>query len=226
MFTSWSFSRFKDWRECPRRAQYKHLMKLPEGEKSPALLRGEQIHKMAEDYVKGKGSAKVPPSLNVFAKAFQELRKMKAITEGKWAMTVQWKPTGFFEWKAAWVRLVLDAHYRPASHHARVIDYKTGRIYGDNLEQMELYAIGGKAHYPEVEVVSTELWYLDQPLVASGKNANPRIVKFDEAKVIKLQKHWREKVTPMLTDRKFIPRPGEQCARCAYSKRRGGPCKY
>lgn len=216
-FTAWSFSRWKDWAECPLKARLKHLDKLPEGPKGPALIRGEQIHKLAEDYTKGL-IARLPKELKLFSKEFAVLRKAKAVAEGKWAMTVQWKPTEFNNWTHAWCRVVLDAHYQPKPRVTDVIDHKTGRIYPDNRDQMELYAIAGFAHYADTETVNTRLWYLDQGV--------EKAEKFTRKQVVVLQKKWREKVIPMLSDKKFIPRPGEQCARCAYSIRRGGPCKF
>jgi hypothetical protein len=224
MITAWSFSRYKDHRECPAKAKYKHIDKLPEwpqGQKPPAMLRGEVIHKEGEDFLNGK-MTKVPPSFQAFRKEMMELRKSKAITEGKWALTIKWTVTDFRDWTGAWVRLVLDAHYCPTPKRARVIDFKTGRIYGDNEEQMELYALGGFAHYPQVEEVSTELWYLDQPRNAD----NPKVKIYKRKDVEKLKKKWRNNVIPILSEKRFAPRPGDYCTRCAYSKRRNGPCKF
>lgn len=221
MFTAWSFSRWKDHNECPLKAKLKHLDKVPEGEKSPAMQRGEAIHKLAENFVKGI-LKKLPPELKLFTKEFSELKKAKASTEGKWAMDVAWKPADFFSWATAWCRVVLDAHFTPTLKKARVVDYKTGRIYGDNEEQMELYALSAFAHYPAVDEVDTELWYLDQPRNAD----NPKVKTFKRSQFPTLQKKWKAKVIPILTDKKFVARPGDYCGRCAYSARRNGPCKF
>jgi hypothetical protein len=224
MFLAWSFSRYKDHKECPAKAKYKHLDKLPEfadGNKPPAMLRGEAIHKEGEDYLRGK-TRTVPASFKAFHKEMQELRKAKAIPEGKWGMSIKWTVADFFDWAGCWVRLVLDAHYCPDKKTARVIDFKTGRIYPDNEEQMELYALGGFAHYPNAEVVSTELWYLDQP----RNKENPKVKLYTRGDVEKLKRKWRENVIPILSEKRFAPRPGDYCNRCAYSKRRDGPCKF
>ncbi len=220
MFTAWSFSRWKDWNECPLKARFKHIDKVPEpGPKAPALLRGEIIHKEAEDYTRGKLRT-LPASLKLFAAEFKELRKMKAIAEGKWAMDIKWDVADFFDWKNAWCRVVLDAHYYvPKLKLANVIDHKTGKIYPDNGDQMELYAISGFAHYPMSVEVHTKLWYLDQ--------GEEKVEKFTRGKDLpKLQAKWRKAVVPMLSDRKFLPRPGDYCGRCPFSQRKNGPCKY
>lgn len=52
-FTSWSNSRWNDYAQCPARASYKHLQKLPEP-KSGFMDRGIEIAKMEEDFFKGK----------------------------------------------------------------------------------------------------------------------------------------------------------------------------
>lgn len=222
-FKAWSFSRYKDHVECPRRAKLKHLDKVPEGPKSAALLRGGAIHKQAEDYLNGD-IQKLPKELSRFKKEFAELRKNKAIAEGKWAMTVAWAVTQFTDWVGAWCRVVLDAHYMTKEKRARVIDFKTGKIYGESEEQMELYAISGFVHYIDALFVDTELWYLDQ-----GELKKKTYKRSDLAK---LQKKWKIKVIPMLTDKKFVPRPGNQCGYCPYSIRKHKPangkplCEY
>lgn len=226
MFGAWSFSRYKDHKECPRKAKLKHIDKIPEGERGPALIRGEDIHKKAELYVKGE-LARLPPELKNFAAEFKELRKRKAVAEGRWAMTVQWQAVDFFDWASAWCRVVLDSHRKLNNTTVEVNDYKTGRVYPDNEEQMELYAIAAMAHYQDAADVLVKLWYLDQP---RGKD-NPLVKGYERKQMPALQKKWRDKVIPILTDKKFIPRPGDHCARCAYSIRRHKgpgkpPCEY
>ena len=51
-FKSWSNSRWNDYAQCPARANYKHLMKLPEP-KSIYMDRGIEIAKMEESFFKG-----------------------------------------------------------------------------------------------------------------------------------------------------------------------------
>jgi hypothetical protein len=222
-FTSWSFSRWKDWMECPLKARYKYLDKVPEGVKGPALLRGEDIHKDAQQFTQGT-VRKLPPSLKLFKKEFTELKKVKAIAEGKWAMKVDWSPVDFFDWEKAWCRVVLDAHfYIPRRRHAVVIDHKTGKIYPDNRAQVELYVIAGFAHYEMAETIEARLWYLDQGEILPKGDEGMFTRKKD---LPKLQKKWKQNVIPMLTDKRFLPRPGDYCARCPFSRRRNGPCKY
>lgn len=52
-FTSWSNSRWNDYAQCPARAFYKHIMKLPEP-KSIYMDRGIEIAKIEEAFFKGE----------------------------------------------------------------------------------------------------------------------------------------------------------------------------
>lgn len=228
-FTAWSFSRYKDHRTCPRFAHWKHILKKPEGPKSPAMQRGGDIHKEGEHYLRGKDAAgkkiadnAVPASFKMFRAEMRALRKDRAIAEGKWAMNIAWEVA---DWWTAWCRLILDAHhFIIKGKRARVIDFKTGKIYlDDNLEQVELYAIAAFAHYPMAEVVDVELWYLDQPRAAEQ---NPLVRAYKRKQMPALQKKWKGKVIPIMTDRRFIPNPNFTCGRCDYSHRKGGECEH
>jgi hypothetical protein len=216
MFTAWSYSRYRDHDRCPAYAKWRHLDKLDEGPKSPALLRGGEVDKEATGYLL-RSVRKLPASLQNFSREFAALVKAKAAAQVQWALTVRWELTEWFG-PQAWCRVVLDAHLAVNSKRARVIDFKTGKVYATNEEQLELYALAGFAAYPAVATIDTELWYLDQGELVKKTYAR--------AGLPKLQKAWREKVIPLLSDRKFVPRPGDYCQWCAYSKRKGGPCKF
>ena len=52
-FTSWSNSRWNDYDQCPARAHYKHIQKLPEPKSLP-MDRGAEVAKMEEAFFKGQ----------------------------------------------------------------------------------------------------------------------------------------------------------------------------
>lgn len=52
-FTSWSNSRWNDYAQCPARAHYKHIQKLPEPKSGP-MDRGIEIAKIEEAFFKGE----------------------------------------------------------------------------------------------------------------------------------------------------------------------------
>lgn len=76
----------------------------------------------------------------------------------------------YFVWVPAWLRLKLDAMVMIDKTHAIVIDYKSGRKYGNEVkhaEQLQLYQLVTFLRYPFLEKVTAELWYIDQNEVTS-----------------------------------------------------------
>lgn len=68
-------------------------------------------------------------------------------------------------WEPAWLRLKLDAMVMHDERNATVIDFKTGRKFGNEVkhaEQLQLYQLVTFLRYPLLENVFAELWYLDQ----------------------------------------------------------------
>lgn len=217
-FTAWSFSRYRDHLQCPLRAKLSHLDKLDRDvPKGPALIRGDQVHRAAEAFIIGK-EKKLAPELETFAAEFRDLKKRKASSEGKFAVDRDWQLVDFFDWNRAWGRMVADAHYCVKAS-AVVIDFKTGRAYPDNEEQLELYAIPVFLTYPRAIEVKTQLWYTDQGTIGGERT-------FKRSRLPSLIKTWTHRVAPMLADTKFVARPGEHCRYCNFRKAKGGPCKY
>lgn len=228
--TSWSFSRYSDYKQCPAKFKYKHLEKLPEPG-SEALDRGAAIHTMAEQYIKGQLPPKVPPDLASFTDELKALRKLykatphKLVVEDQWAMTAQWTPTEWNNWALCWVRIKLDCAIFETPKRLRVRDWKTGKLrqelYEDYLEQLELYALAALLLYPELEEVVPELDYLDLGVVHPQE---PRV--YTRADIPRLKAMWEKRVAPMFKDKVFAPRPNDKCRWCHYRKENNGPCKY
>ena len=217
-FTSWSFSRYNDWATCAFRAKLKHLDKLKEPE-GPALARGSQIHKLAEDYATGR-LPKLPVELKLFKEEFTVLRanRKRLLVEQQWALNVKWEPTGWFD-RDAWVRIVIDVGSPDAKQTVLdLIDHKTGKIREVSKEQLTLYAIAGFAQMPTLKLLNAKLWYLD-----AGEEITEQ---YKPADVPALKKKWEARVKPMLADTKFKPTPNEGCRWCHFRKGNGGPCKY
>lgn len=211
---AWSFSRYKEYDTCPAKAKYKFIDKLKEPP-APAMERGTDIHKKAEDYVRGTHD-KLPAELARFTDQFCELRRSKPRVEMEWAFTRDWAPTGWFEYNA-WLRVKTDALCRD-DDLLYIIDYKTGKPKPDHPDQLSLYAIAGCIMYPEVKQIDAQLWYID-----SGEMSSRR---FSIEQIPTYQAEWEEKVQPMLQDTRFSPKPGNHCRWCTFSRSKGGPCKY
>lgn len=214
--TSWSYSRYAQYNKCPAAAKYKFLDKLPEPP-SPAMERGNQIHKLAENYTKGIIKP-LPPELRLYKHEFEILKKGKPMVEETFAFRSDWTETMWNDWNGCAVRIKVDAAL-PDEDLLYIIDHKTGKPKDGYEEQLSLYALGGFLKFPHIEKVSTQLWYLDDP-------SPPVVLEYTKDQMKQLQEDWDAKVRPMLNDTRFSPKPGNHCRWCAFSKSKGGPCKF
>ena len=218
-FSAWSYSRLKLWEQCPLQAKLQHLDKLG-GPPGPPLLRGTEIHALAEAYVKAPKAPKVlPPALLKFAEDFKTLRKARnRQTELEVALTSTWSPTTWFG-ADAWLRAKIDciAVSRDGTE-ARIIDYKTGKVRPDDVAQLGLYAILAYILTPGLERVEAELWYLDH-----GEPINRAYVPGD---IPNLKRAWEARVKPMFADQTFAPTQNWGCKWCTFKQGEGGQCKF
>lgn len=213
--TSWSYSRYSVYKECPAKAKYKFIDKLPEPP-SQAMERGISIHKMAEDYASGSITT-LPKELKFFKDEFKELRASSPMVEDTWAFTKDWNETKWNDWQGCAVRIKTDA-YCLDEDTLYVIDHKTGKMRDGYDEQLSLYGLGAMLKFPHIQNVSTQLWFLD-----SGDQV---IKEYSIDQMNILLDGWNKKVAPMLNDVRFPPKPSNACRWCAFSKSKGGPCKY
>jgi hypothetical protein len=237
--TSWSFSRYTTYRECPYRAKLKFIDKLKEpGNKY--MDRGTEIHQQAEDFIKGKKRV-VPKDLvkvGEFLKTCRDFFKKKkneadAVCEDTWAFTHDWQKTVWDDWARCVVRIKLDfAHVEviPGKKPKKVLiitDWKTGKFREQKneeyLEQLDLYALAGLLIYPDVDEVWPQLVYTDHNFFYPKTSGEIRYTHKD-LKGLKLA--WHKRTSPMLRDTRFAPRPGAYCKNCHFRKDNSGPCQY
>lgn len=215
--TQWSYSRWSCYEDCPRKAKYKFIDRLPEPG-SPAMDRGSAIHKLAEDYVAAAKAPKViPDELKAYADEFKLARKGKPIAEQEWAFTTAWEPTGWFA-KDCWCRIKTDLCFWRGDKLV-IVDHKTGKRRDDHLKQLSLYALGGFSQYQSIDHISAEVWYLDQ-----GKPQT--FAEYERAELPDIKDAWAAKTKAMLNDTMFAPRPGNSCRWCHFRKANGGPCAF
>jgi len=227
--TAWSFSRYNDYRQCPAKFKYKHLLKLPEPG-SEALDRGAAIHTLAEEFIRGQ-HARLPIELATFDDELKALKKLykkdpsAVIVEDNWAMTRGWERTEWNNWNLCWVRIKLDCAVFESPTRMRIRDWKTGKLrselHEEYLEQLSLYALAALLLYPELEEVCPELDYLDLGLVYPETQ-----LRYTRSDVSRLQATWEKRVAPMFKDKAFAPRVNDKCRFCHYRAGNQGPCKY
>lgn len=216
--TAWSYSRYQDYVTCPLRFKLKHIDRIPVPG-SPAMERGSQIHKEGENYLKA-GKGRVPSSYKNFAEQMRQLKDLNPMVEQQWGFTKNWTPTSWFG-SDTWLRLVCDVAVVYEDGTADIIDFKTGRKYDTNEEQVELFSTGIFMKFPEVNEVTTRLWYLD----VDGDNEVIR--EYTRGDFERIRDQWNKKVVKMFKDKKFAPTPSHHgCRWCPFKKSEGGPCPY
>lgn len=233
--TSWSFSRYSDYRQCPLKFKLKHLLKIQEPG-NDAMQRGAKIHDDAEAYLKGK-LAKLPAELAKFGPEFKRLKavyKKKTsgmIVEDTWAFTNNWTPTMWDDWINCWVRIKLDCA-EIVDHELMVItDWKTGKFRPEKnaeyIEQLELYALAALLLHEHIDEVYPRLAYVDEGTIYPSEDEATIYTREDIPMLIKT---WAKRVKPMMSDKIFAPRPNNLCRWCFYrnsnAEAGGGQCKY
>ena len=215
LIPAWSHSTLKTFETCAYRSYIAKVRRIQE-DYGPAAKRGSEIHQKAEDYVNGK-LEEFPIELNKFKSEFKKLKELyqsgTVELEGEWGFTIDWQPCGWLT-PETWGRIKLDAIVHETETSARVIDYKTGRMFGNEIshsQQALTYAIGSFFKFPELQHAQTELWYLDHGEVTTQAYTR------DEAMVFMPTLHQR--AVAMTTATEFLPNPSKMnCRWCSYGK--------
>jgi hypothetical protein len=217
---AWSYSRYADYKQCPAKFMYKHLKKLPDPG-SPAMNRGNVIHKLAEDFIKAK--IDLPPELENVKTELEFLKDNMAVAEENWGFRNDWGWIGRPGWFGddVWFRAKTDVRLLYEDDTLLLGDWKTGKKYFSNEEQIELFALAGYRRFPTVTEVDTRLWYTD---VEGDDNEVQRTYNAKELEAI--QRDWTKRVVPMFKDKRFAPTPNDKCGWCPFSAGKGGPCKF
>lgn len=235
-FTSWSFSRYTEYRQCPLKAKLNHLDKIREPP-NDAMARGQLLHDQIRDFIKGV-LVKLTPELKLVKTELTRLKKLfkkfpeLAHIEEDWAFTASWSRTTWNDWANCVLRVKLDAAEQSDGDILILTDWKTGKFREDEkeiyLEQLELYALAAFMRFPHVMEVWPRLYYTDLNFVYPPPD---QPIIFTRSQVPTLKKTWVARTKPMLNDTTFAPRPNDKCRWCFYGqsgKSKGGPglCKF
>lgn len=129
-----------------------------------------------------------------------------------------------FIWVPAWLRLKLDAMVMHDERTATVIDFKTGRKFGNEIkhgEQLQLYQLVTFLRYPRLETVFAELWYLDQP---EGQNLTSQ--RYLRSQGLRFKTSWDRRGEAITTNTEWKPNPNKySCQWCRYGPWNGGQCQ-
>ena len=231
--TTWSPSKLGCYLECPARAKYKYLEKLPDPG-GPALVRGSFVHEQCEHYVAGRIKALASiyqgEPLDWHPKTVAELKRLRKVypkgkvrTELDLGLTAQWQKC---EWMApnVWVRAKVDLiELNPKKGELAITDWKTGRFKpdGEYDDQLCLYCTALLSAFPEYNTATARLWFTDV-----GEQVTRHTGRLERKGLENMQKAWSIKVAPMFKDTEHAPTPSPGCRFCPYSVQKSGPCKF
>ena len=224
----WSHSSLQQFQECPYRLFLRRVKRIkePSGE---AAERGTKIHDQCEQYVQGlRDTLPEGKKTDQFENRFNLLkdmfRKGMVQLEEDWGFDIDWTPLvddgALYKDDKLWAMTKLDVFIRDSETSATVLDYKTGRKFGNEVKhgsQAYTYAVSAFMKYPELEFVKAEFWYLDQGQTLERK--------WTRAEAMLLLNRLTERAIKMTSATKFPARPSESaCKWCHYAK--SGDCEY
>lgn len=210
---TWSYTRISTFETCPAKYNYKYVQRLPEkGEKSPALVRGIEIHEQGEQYLKGK-LTRLPKAYSKTRGAMERLKRLGAEAEEWWHVDQNWEPTPSWSWLCA----KTDAWCVPKEGIVEVVDFKTGRMYPNHRDQLHLYAACAMSLF-DCDKVITRAIYVD-----IGQTLD---FEWYPRKLKTMQNNWESRVNRIEKAKRFQPQQNFFCRWCPYSKKEGGPCVY
>ncbi|NIT13205.1 MAG: hypothetical protein GTN99_02875 [Candidatus Dadabacteria bacterium] len=236
-----SHSRLSVFEACPRRALYQFVEKIPEPDRGepPAKFKGEwpdergkRVHIETEEFVKGERK-ELTKEMRHFEDELVAARtlysKGNVICEQMWCFDNDWQPLPWNDddpdkWRVfnnIAFRIKTDNTTFLSSTRAIIVDYKTGKMWGNEVkhaEQLELYGIGAFIKFPQLEEVIAELWYFDV-------NDLKRQV-FTKQEAYRMLKSWDERNKNMTSCTSFPPKPSlHTCRYCPFGPMKSGHCK-
>lgn len=210
-----SYSKVSAWKKCPLQAHYRYVEKRREPP-SPAMQRGNEVHKVLEDWALASF-----PQLPAVSKIFQreaktrEFAAMKdVIVERMWSFGAQLEPVAYKS-PSEFFRVKCDLAFPSFKPRPLVVDHKTGKVYPEHREQGELYGAAALAMLPKAEAVEVEFWYIDQARILE--------LTVHRSQAPKIAAKLRADVEEMINSEP-VPKPSPLCRWCGYSKTKGGPC--
>ncbi len=256
LLKAWSYSAYSAYKQCPYKVKLTKLEKRREpsteafaggsvkhkqaenfikGLAAPVFLPTMQRVLKAVGWPKDElftadvhKQGVLPPELKRFAKDLTALKARHkkrtggVMVEQDWAFTKGWEKTGWFA-SDAWLRVKLDCAYEDSPGVLILRDWKSGKFREDQAldyqEQLDLYAAAAFIQLPHIDEVRPQLDYLD-----IGYTHKSRV--YLRAELPALTKVWTKRVTPMLNDQKFAPRPNRFCGWCHFRKENSGPCRF
>jgi len=229
--TAWSFSRLKDFEQCPLKAYKKYVEKCSQDHMDmTAANRGSMVHLACENFVQGKGDfiKEMTRFRDYFAMLKVEYDAGDVAIEEDWGFDADWGITGWFDGNV-WCRMKLDNFRTKIRNDEQqpivgiATDYKTGKKYGNEVshgQQGQIYAVGSFLRYSSLEVVDVELIYLDQGQTTKRTYTREKAMKFLPS--------WTKRGLKMTEATDYPPKPNKMtCMWCPFGPQHGdGSCEW
>jgi len=199
----WSFSKWSMFNKCPYLFKKYHIDKVKQ-EETPALARGNLIHKMSELYIKDQ--APMTGEIRSMWRGLEALKRVDAEAEAEWAFDETWEAVGWND-PRAWLRLKIDAFvYR--TDRCAVIDFKTGKKYPEHKDQLCLYATATFQSYSQPQIVQAADWYFDK-----GKVEKITFCRNTHSAHLGV---WTDRANAIYRERDFKPKKNWTCKFCPF----------
>lgn len=210
-----SYSGLSLYRRCPRAWKHTYI-DGNRGEPGKAAIRGTKLHEALEAYFSGGLWPEDNNVLRPWKSFIYDLATLFPTPEEQVAVTRDWEPTGF-EDPTANLRGAFDLSYQ---HEGTlfIIDWKSGQQYASHQDQAAMYAVLGRAIYPDVERVEASMVYLDIPKEFSTW-------RYDHTLLDEIMGSIEDQVCIVRSDEEYLPTPSQSgCKWCQLSWRNGGSC--
>ena len=221
-----SFSRWENFVDCPYKAWLAYGEKIPEPTDPDAPEtpgeRGNRIHEQAEAFVRGKGP--LPNEAKDFKLPLTHLKNIckgnpeSIVMEQMWNFDDDWLPLpgdlkpGDPLWEKIWLRAKLDVFVRLSPEVAVVVDYKSGKRWGKEIQhesQAQVYAVSAFRRFPELRVVWAEFWYFGKDLLHRTQYRWPGANRHLQS--------WKKRLGSVTSATRFPKTPSRRaCFYCPY----------
>lgn len=211
---AYSYSAISTYKKCPAKYNFAYNRRLPRGPAGPAAQRGLRLHQSVENLLLGKTDT-LDSEIEHYEDFFKSLRDIGAEPETKWGVTDDWQQCGFDD-EAARLRGIVDIRL-PLDGSVALYELKTGKVYEEHMQQMNMYATVelAKGDTKEVQVIAT---YLDQN---TTKDITYTASMLNEYKAM-----WNRTMDMIDAEHNWMANPQFSCKWCDYRKDNGGPCPF
>lgn len=210
-----SFSSLSSFERCPLQYKFSYIDKAPQIP-STALEHGQFIDDAITNYLLGR-TTDLPVEVLKFKDWLDDLKAAKPHCQEFWGYDEAFRVKPYGKWV-----MKLDAWVlRPDT--LSIIDWKTGNHYPEHEDQLELYAVGGFARFPDVEKIKSAMWYVEKERTAERLFLREEFEKM-KAKWLKRASKVEQLLDVQSQEDPFLPNPGRHCKWCGFRKSGGGPC--